>query len=115
MATLAAGRKNCRQFLRRNYFELGIRAISRLLVGAPSAKLRSVAKSASLHMVIGDFDNQFRSQRFPRQVLTLTPAALATRHATRRFRACLFRICPALPRMRGKRIFAERLEKFHQL
>src|SRR5712691_7110510 len=77
----AAGRENRRQLLGRNNFELGIGAVVRLFVHAPSAKLRSVSKAASLHVVVGDFDHQLASEWFPRQVLALAPAALAARHA----------------------------------
>src|ERR1700677_4314153 len=48
------------QLLRWNHFELGIRTVARLLVRAPSAKLRHVAEAAALHVLVRHFDNQLR-------------------------------------------------------
>src|SRR6187551_1026799 len=70
-----------RQFQRRDDFKLGIRAILRLLIGTPPAELREMPESPALHVFIRDFNNQFRPQRFPRQILTLAPAALAAGHS----------------------------------
>src|ERR1700722_10722263 len=80
-ADLAAVGKDLFQFLRRNHFELRISAIARLLIGAPSAELRHVTESVSLHVLVRNLHYEFGSQRFPRQVFTLTPAALPARHA----------------------------------
>src|ERR1700722_4398592 len=62
---LTAAPENFREFLRRNYFELRISAISWLFVSSPSAKVRHVTKAASLHVLVCDFQNQFRPQRLP--------------------------------------------------
>jgi hypothetical protein len=40
-----------------------------------------VSKAAALHVFVGDFDDEFWTQRFPGQILALAPAALAPRHA----------------------------------
>ena len=51
--------ENHRQLFGRNDFELGIRAVARLLVRAPPAKLRCVTEAVALHVVVSDFDDQF--------------------------------------------------------
>src|SRR6516225_11358430 len=81
----AASRKDRHQLLRWNHFELRVGAVARLLVGAPSSKLRHVTEASSLHMLICDLNHEFRSERFPGQILALTPAALAARHSTAGF------------------------------
>jgi hypothetical protein len=58
---LAGAAENCHQLLRRYYFQLRVGAVLRMLVGAPSAKLRHVAEAIALHMLVSHFDNQFRS------------------------------------------------------
>jgi hypothetical protein len=50
-------RKNCRQFLWRNNFKLGVGTIARLFVRSPSAELRRVPEAISLHVVISNFYN----------------------------------------------------------
>ena len=50
----------------RNNFQLVVSAIGRLFVGTPSAELRGMAEAVALHVVVGDFDHQFRPQRLPR-------------------------------------------------
>src|SRR4029453_14738666 len=92
--------------------ELGIRAVARLLVGAPAAKLRCVTEAAALHVIVGDFDDQFGTQRLPRQIFALAPPALAARHAPLGFTA---RLRPIFPRVSGKRVFAVGSEEFYQL
>jgi hypothetical protein len=56
---LAASGENRGQFMRRNNFELGISAVARLLVVAPSSEMRHVPEAGALHMLVRDFDNQF--------------------------------------------------------
>jgi hypothetical protein len=63
---LATGGENRFQLLRRNDFELGIGAVAGLFVRSPSAELRRMTESASLHMVVSDFHHQLGSQWFPR-------------------------------------------------
>ena len=63
---LATGGENRFQLLRRNDFELGIGAVAGLFVRSPSAELRRMTESASLHMVVSDFHHQLGSQCFPR-------------------------------------------------
>jgi hypothetical protein len=111
-ACLTTGRENCLQLLWRNYFELGISTVAGLFVGSPPAELRRMAETVSLHVIVCDFDHQLGSQWFPRQVLALTPAALATRHATDTLIAGISMLGPRLPRMTGERVFTVRLEEF---
>lgn len=49
--------KNCRQFLRRNNFKLGVGTITRLFVRSPSAELRRVPEAISLHVIVSNFYN----------------------------------------------------------
>src|SRR3984957_12720851 len=49
--------KNCRQFLRRNNFKLGVGTIAGLFVRSPSAELRRVPEAISLHVVVSNFYN----------------------------------------------------------
>jgi hypothetical protein len=49
--------ENRRQLFGWNEFELVIRAIARLLVHAPPAKLRGVTEATALHVVVSDFDD----------------------------------------------------------
>jgi len=57
--TLPPLRKNRRQLLRRDDFELGIGTVARFFVCSPPAELRDMAKAASLHVVVSDFHYQF--------------------------------------------------------
>src|ERR1700746_1747033 len=99
----------------RNDFELGIRAVARLLVRAPSAKLRCVTEAVALHVVVGDFDDQFGTERLPRQVLPLAPTALATRHTMLGFTARRSMLGPIFPRVSGERVLAVGSEEFYEL
>src|SRR5213078_947484 len=78
---LSPARKNRRQLVRRDDFQLIEGALLRLLVEPPAAKLRCVAKTLPLHMVIGDLDHQLRTKRFPSEILALAPAAQTARTA----------------------------------
>src|SRR6516225_10080874 len=100
----ATGGENRRQLLRGNDFELRVGAVARLLVCAPPSKMRYVTEAGALHVLLGDFDHQFGSQRLPREVLALTPAALAARHTMAGFTGCEFPLGPVPPRVRSKRI-----------
>src|SRR6516225_8829281 len=108
---LAAGGENPRQFLRGNDFELRIGTVARLLVCAPPSKMRYVTEAGALHVLVGDFDHQFGSQRLPREVLALTPAALPPGHTPPALTACEFPLGPAPPRVGGERV----LPKGHEL
>ena len=55
----AAAGENHRQLFRRNHFELVIGAVARLLVRAPSTKLRCMTETIALHVIVSDFDDQF--------------------------------------------------------
>src|ERR1051325_4446105 len=112
-STLTSTSENRLQFFRRDHFELIVGAIPRLLIGAPSAKLRCVTKSVALHMIIRNFDDQLRTQRLPGQILTRAPAALAPGHAKIGLSVRLLR--PIFPWMMGERIFAIRCEKLYEL
>src|SRR5437660_8613562 len=111
---LTTGGENRCQLLRRYDFELSVGAVAGLFVRSPSAKLRGMTEAASLHVVVSDFHHQFGSERFPRQVLALTPPALAARHAFDAFIGRTFLVRPRFPRMRIERVFAVRLEEFCQ-
>src|SRR5882762_8830841 len=65
-AGLAPRRKNRRQFLRRNHFELVVSAVAGFFVRSPSAKLRCMTEAVSLHVVVSDFHDELGPQRFPR-------------------------------------------------
>src|SRR5579864_2518292 len=54
---LSALGKDGGQFLRRDYFELSVRAVRGFFVSPPSAELRGVTKAISLHAVVGHLDN----------------------------------------------------------
>src|SRR5262249_29972857 len=64
-------------------FELVITAVLRSFVGPPAQEERRVAEAIPLHVVIPHLADALDPQRFPRQVLTCTPAALRARHAAR--------------------------------
>src|SRR5215472_14094206 len=106
----AAGGENRRQLLRGNDFELRIGAVARLLVCAPPSKMRHVTEAGALHVLVGHFDHEFGSQRFPREVLALTPAALAARHTMPGFTDCEFSLRPAPPRVGSERVLSIRRE-----
>src|SRR6202042_2032672 len=99
----AAGGKDRRQLLRRDDFELRIGAVAGLLVRAPPSKMRHVTEAGSLHVLVSDFDHELGSQRLPRQILALAPAALATGHAMFAFTSCDSPLCPVSPRVRSER------------
>src|ERR1700683_2215929 len=108
-------RKNCRQFLRSNNFELGIGTIAGIFVRAPSAELCRMPEATSLHVIVSNFYNQFRPQWFPRQILALAPATLSAGHSPDTFIILGRVLSPGLPRMVHQRIFSIRLQKLHQL
>ncbi len=107
--------KNCRQFLWRNNFKLGVGTIAGLFVRSPSAELRRMPKAISLHVVISNFYNQFRPHWFPRQIFALAPATLSAGHSLNAFIIFGRVLSPCLPRMVHQCIFSIRLEKLHQL
>src|SRR5258708_18717323 len=93
----AAGRENLHQFLRGNNFELTVGAVARLLVGAPSAKMRGMTKPGALHVLVCDFNHKLGTQWLPGYVLALAPAALASWYPMSGF--TVSGLSPALPRM----------------
>src|SRR5580704_13995066 len=103
--------ENLHQLLRWNHLKLRVRAIARLLICAPPAKLGHVTEAGALHMLVSDFDHQFGSKRFPRQVFPLAPATLTAGHAL--FTCAKLR--PAAPRVIHQRISPIRQEEFRQL
>ncbi len=107
--------KNRHQFLRRNYFELSVGAVARFFVGAPPSKLGHVTEAGALHVFIGNFNYKFGAQWLPRQILTLTPAALPSRHSLPGFTGCRFMFSPAFPRMVSKGVFPIRCKELHKL
>ena len=84
-------------------------------VGAPAAKMGHVAETAALHVLIGNFHHELRTQRFPGEVFALTPAAVSARHPLTRLGYC---IGPCTPGMILERVFAvrrEEVDQFHPL
>ena len=76
--------------------------------------MRHVPEAGALHVVIGDFGHQFGSQRFPRQILALAPAALATGNAMPGLATCGYMLRPLPPRMAGERVLTKGCEEFHE-
>src|SRR5262245_49987761 len=68
-----------------------------------------MTETGSLHVIVCHFDYQFRSQRFPRQILSLAPSALASRHPAENVAG------PLSPRMTVQCVFTIRRKEFHQL
>src|SRR5580698_7922832 len=73
-----------------------------------------MAKTRALHVLICDFDNQFGTNRFPRQILSIAPAALPTWHSLPGFRARRRMLGPTSPRMMGQGAFAIGSQKLCQ-
>ena len=73
--------------MRGDDFELGVGAVVRRFVEAPSTEMRHVAEARTLHVLVGDLGDEFGAQRFPRKVLALAPAALASGHTLGGFAA----------------------------
>src|SRR6516165_2095542 len=115
LRTLAACGKNLSQFLRRDHLKLRIAAVLRRLVFSPAPKLCGVTKTLPLHVVVRNLHNQLRPQRFPRQILTLAPAALAAWHSATSPTLPSFAFGPRLPGMTGERVLAVGREEIDQL
>ena len=98
----ASASKDLRELVRRDDFELGVRAVGRALVGAPPAEVRGVTKTAALHVVVSHLDHQLRSQRLPAEVFSLAPATLRARHALAvRSRLLARPVLPGMPLQRS--------------
>src|SRR6185503_21124226 len=69
-----------------------------------------VTEAAVLHVIVSDLEHELRAHGFPRQILALTPAALAAGHST--FDHALG---PVFPGMMLERILPIRRQKFDQL
>src|SRR5438105_14009377 len=108
---LSPARENRRQLVRRDDFQLIEGALLRLLVEPPAAKLRCVAKTCPLHMVISDLDHQLRTKRLPSEILALAPAAQTARTPL----TALVVQGPIFPRMTVDIGRAEWPQIFHQL
>src|SRR5689334_9307798 len=91
--SVSCAAKNRFDLMRRYDLELLVGAVARFLVKAPASKLRRMPKPIALHVVVSHFDNQLRSQWFPRQIFSLTPATLRTGNAVNLITR------PFLPRM----------------
>src|SRR6266404_3273663 len=50
--------ENSRELVRRHHLELIVRAIARTLVVAPTAKLRGMPKTITLHVIVGNLHDQ---------------------------------------------------------
>ena len=110
---LAAAGEDLHQFLRRNDFELSVRTVAGLLVGAPSAELGHVAKPAPLHVFVRHLYNQLGTQRLPGEILALTPSALAAGHPVLSVDAIEFMLLRETPWVVGRCVFTEGGEVFH--
>ena len=100
--------------MRRDDLELRVGAVARRLVRPPAPELRGVAEARALHVVVGDLDDELGSQRLPREVLALAPAALRAGPAL----AAALRVGragPLLPRMIDQRVLAVRRQEGDEL
>src|SRR5581483_10329010 len=89
-------------------------AVARLLIESPSAELGNVAEAVALHVILSDFHSQTGTQRFPGQILSLTPAALTAGHALCHAGSAAHLRCvfyPQLPRMSDERVGTLRFEE----
>src|ERR1700722_12312374 len=114
----AASRENSHQLLRGNHFKLSVSAIARLLIEAPPSKLRHVAKTRALHVLVCDLDHQLWPNCFPREIFSIAPATLPAWHPLAGFRARRRMLRPASPWMMGEGAFAvrsQKLDQFHPL
>ena len=79
----------------------------------PAAELRGVAKATPLHVVVRDLRDELGANRLPRQILSLTPAALHSRppvgSIVRR------RFGPGAPRVPVEGMLAIGRQKLHEL
>jgi hypothetical protein len=66
-------------------------------------------------MVVRDFNDQFRTERLPGQVLALAPAALAARYAVLGFTILWCMLGPILPRVSAESVLTIGSEEFYQL
>src|SRR5215472_4286542 len=107
-------RKNCREFLRRYHLELGVGAVTRFFVGSPAPKLRRMTETVTLHVVVSNLHHELRTQRLPRQVFSLTPAALTARHPFH-FATLRSLLRPMSPGVIGECVPPVGLQEFHQL
>src|SRR2546427_12880088 len=101
--------------MRRNDLELVVGAVARFLVRAPSSELRGVTEPAALHVVVGYFDHQLGTQRFPGQILALAPAALGAGHTTSGLTVFRSIIGPVLPGESGEGVVPARDEPFRNI
>lgn len=62
---LSVAGKYILQFMRSDNLQLLIGAIARLLVESPSPELRHMPEAITLHMFVGDFRNEFGTERLP--------------------------------------------------
>src|SRR5688572_17351432 len=102
------------QLLRRDHLELVERAVGWAFVGAPAAKLRRVPEARALHVIVGDFQDELRTERLPGKILALAPAARCARPPLRG-RVAAVRQRPFLPRVPIQRRRAVGAEILHQL
>src|ERR1700682_4862430 len=110
-----AGSEDRGELLRRHYFQLMEGAVTWALVGTPAAKLCGVSKAVALHMVVGNLDDELRTQRLPRQIFPRAPTTLRTGAAMRLRIGDLLCGCPGAPGMTVERIIPIRRQKRHQL
>src|SRR2546423_15179005 len=112
---LTSGGENRGELVRRYDLQLIERASARRLVAAPATELSSMSKPVALHMIVRNFDDQLRTDRLPRQVLSLAPTTLSARHPMRLTIRLGMRLCPPAPWMSVERVLTIGSKKSHQL
>ncbi len=71
-----------------------------------------MTKTAALHVIVSDFDDQLGPQRFPGKIFALAPAALAAWHPLSGFSRCRIVLGPLLPGVMGESILSIWRENF---
>src|SRR5205085_638886 len=74
-----------------------------------------MSKAIALHVIVGNFDDQLRTHRLPRQIFPLTPTTLSARHTMWLAGCAGLRFRPAAPRMSVERVLPIRRQKRRQL
>ena len=77
-------------------------------VRAPATEVRHVTEVSTLHVLVGDLDDQFGTKRFPGEVFSLTPAAFPAGHAVFARGVGAFGFFPVFPWVIAQGIFAIR-------
>ena len=103
------------QFFRCDYFKLSEGARFWFAVCAPAAEVGHVAEASALHVLVGDFDDEFGAERLPFEVFAVAPTALAAGHAVVAGGCSFFRAFPVFPGMIAESVFAPGREEGEKL